>query len=134
MDVCKLMRWYRNSMLTLVRMESTMGEVHTGKEASVAAGIERLGGERLDRPGFAFFHVDVRGRRHVAVLQMLAEALHTRSREDAEDVALVLVELGGCWAAETEYVISEEVLHACQAQVGQAVAPLKQCADTLQQC
>jgi hypothetical protein len=51
--------------------------------------------------------------------------------EDAEDVALVLVEFGWGFAAEDKEVVAEESLHAGQAEVGQAWAVVEECVYAL---
>lgn len=42
-----------------------------------------------------------------------AETLYANAAEDAEHIALVVVELGGCFSAEGKEVITEESLYAC---------------------
>jgi hypothetical protein len=60
-----------------------------------------------------------------------AETLHTDAAEDAEDVALVLVELGRCLAAEGEEVVAEEGLDAREREMGKTRAVVQECMNTL---
>ena len=46
-----------------------------------------------------------------------AKSGHAHPTEDTEDVALVLVEFGWCFATEDEEIVAEERLNACQAEV-----------------
>jgi hypothetical protein len=60
-----------------------------------------------------------------------AEARDARAAEDAEDVALVLVELGRGFAAEDEQVVAQEGLYACEAEVREAGAVVEEGVDAL---
>jgi uncharacterized membrane protein YcjF (UPF0283 family) len=60
-----------------------------------------------------------------------AEARDAGAAEDAEDFALVLVELRRGFAAEDEQVVAEEGLHAREAEVREARAVVEEGVDTL---
>jgi hypothetical protein len=53
------------------------------------------------------------------------------SAEDAENVALVLIELGWGFAAKDEEVVAQEGLHAGQAEVSEAWAVVEECVNAL---
>lgn len=60
-----------------------------------------------------------------------AEASDADPTEDAENVALMFVELWRGFTAEDEEVVAEEGLHAGQAEVGEAWAVVEECVNAL---
>jgi hypothetical protein len=72
--------------------------------------------------------------RTASTVEVFAKALDAVAREDTEDFALVVVELGRGFAAKDCQIIAEEGLNACQTQVCQAWAVVEQCVDALEEC
>jgi hypothetical protein len=57
--------------------------------------------------------------------------LDAQTAENAEYVALVVVELGRSLAAKGEQIVAEEGLHACEREVGEAGAVVQERVDAL---
>jgi hypothetical protein len=57
--------------------------------------------------------------------------LYANAAEDAEHFTLVIVEFGGCLAAEGEKIITKESLDASEREVGQAGAIVEERMDAL---
>lgn len=60
-----------------------------------------------------------------------AQTLYANAAEDAEHFTLVIVEFGGCLAAEGEKIIAKESLDASEREVGQAGAVVEERMDAL---
>jgi hypothetical protein len=70
----------------------------------------------------------------VRLVEGVAQPRDAHAAEDAEDVALVLVELGRGFAAEDEEVVAQEGLNAGEAEVCEAGAVVEECVDALWLC
>jgi hypothetical protein len=79
----------------------------------------------------SFAVVIARAIRLAICIEEDAEARDADAAKDAEDVALVLVELGRGFAAEDEEVVAEKGLDACEAEVGEARAVVEEGVDAL---
>lgn len=64
-------------------------------------------------------------------IEMVAQSCHTRSREDAEDVTLMLVEFRGSFATVDCQVLAKKGLNARQAQVSEPRAVVEQVVNAL---
>lgn len=72
-----------------------------------------------------------RKRMRLFAVQIISETPDTIAGEDAEDVTLVVVKLRRSFAAEEEQLVTEEGLHACQAEVGELRAIVEKNMDAL---
>jgi hypothetical protein len=63
--------------------------------------------------------------------KVIAESLHTFTREDTEDISLGMSELRRSIATEAGQVLTEECLDASQRQMGQTRTIVKKCCDAL---